>query len=64
MSERIVKLPEVLDRTGLSRTAVYACMAAGTFPAPVKLNARAVGWKSTDLDAWITGVRDEALRRR
>ena len=49
----ILRLPMVKERTGLSRSSIYAFIARGTFPAPVSLGARAVGWDSGSIDAWI-----------
>jgi prophage regulatory protein len=53
---QLIRLPEALDRTGLSRSGLYAAVAAGTFPKPVKLgpNARAIAWPATEIDEWIT----------
>jgi prophage regulatory protein len=48
-----VRLPEVINRTGMSRTVIYRARSAGTFPAPVKLSARCVGWRESDVDVWI-----------
>lgn len=52
-SERLLRLPEVAERTGLSRSTIYARISANEFPAPVSLGARAVGWPSSLIDAWI-----------
>lgn len=46
-------MPAVREWTGLSRSSIYAMTAAGTFPKPVKLGARAVGWRESDLAAWL-----------
>ena len=51
---RILRRPEVEQRTGLSRSAIYAAMAAGAFPKPLKLTAKAVGWTDCSIDAWIS----------
>ena len=55
---QLLRLPETLAKTGLSRTALYAAIAAGTFPRPCKIgpgeNARAVAWPADEVDAWIT----------
>jgi prophage regulatory protein len=51
----ILRLPTVKERTGLSRSSIYAFVARGTFPAPVSLGARAVGWNSEAVDAWEEG---------
>ncbi|WP_348984600.1 AlpA family phage regulatory protein [Aliiroseovarius sp. S2029] len=38
---------------GLSRSTLYAMMAEGTFPKPIKLGKRAVGWRAIDIEAWF-----------
>lgn len=38
---------------GLGRSAIYNMMAKGLFPKPVKLTAKAVGWRKSDIDAWL-----------
>ena len=53
MSTRIIRRPEVERRIGLSRSSIYALMQKGVFPQPVKLGARAVGWREEDIQAWI-----------
>ena len=53
MKERILRRAEVQARTGVSRSGIYAAIKAQTFPAPVKLGVRAVGWLESEIDAWI-----------
>lgn len=50
--QRILRLPAVLQATGLGRSTVYRMMAEHTFPAPIKLNKRAVGWRHGDVCEW------------
>ena len=50
---KLLRLPAVEDRTGLKKSTVYAGVAARTFPAPVRLSARAVAWREEDIDRWI-----------
>jgi len=50
----ILRLPIVKARTGLSRSTIYQRAADGTFPKPVNLGARAVGWLEAEIDAWLT----------
>lgn len=50
---RIMRLEEVMTVTGFKRSSVYKYMAMGTFPKPVPLSARAVGWVSTEIEDWI-----------
>lgn len=49
----LLRLPDVLRRTGLSRSMVYQLAAAGEFPAPVRLTPKTSAWRSDDLDSWI-----------
>jgi prophage regulatory protein len=61
----LLRLPEVLERTGLSVSEIYRRIAQKTFPAPVKLGLRASAWASTEVDAWVRElieVRDRAER--
>jgi prophage regulatory protein len=53
-TERLVRLREVLARTGLARSTVYLYVSQGRFPTPVPLGSpRAVGWVSSEIDDWI-----------
>ena len=56
---RIIRLPEVMRRTGLSRSIVYQKMREGKFPKPAKLSKRINGWDAAKVDAWI----DETLQQ-
>jgi prophage regulatory protein len=48
----LLRRPDVERRTGLSRSTIYARMAAGKFPQAVSLG-RAVAWVEAEIDAWI-----------
>jgi len=49
----ILRRREVQARIGLGRSSLYAQIAKGLFPQPVKLSERAVGWREADVNAWI-----------
>ena len=51
----------MMARTRLSRSTIYVMVAAGRFPKPVPLGARAVGWIESELDDWL---RDRIAKRR
>lgn len=51
--DRILRMPEVSKRAGISVATIYRRVAAGEFPAPVSLGGKSVGWKKSDLDAWV-----------
>ncbi len=53
MTKAILRRPEVERITGLSRSTLYAMMADGSFPKPVKLGKRAVGWREVDIAVWL-----------
>lgn len=49
---RLIRLPEVMNRVGLSRPAVYKAIAAQRFPSPIKIGT-ASAWVSHEIDSWI-----------
>jgi prophage regulatory protein len=50
----ILRRKQVEKRTGLSRSTIYLRIQNGTFPRPIKLGARAVGWLENEIEAWLT----------
>ncbi|MBK1720071.1 helix-turn-helix transcriptional regulator [Thiocystis violacea] len=59
----IIRRKQVEARTGLSRSTLYAKMRRDpkrprdfdpTFPTPIPLGAKAVGWIESEIDAWLT----------
>ena len=53
MTIYIQRLPEVLKRTGLSRSSIYLKINDKTFPSPIKLSKRAIGWPEEVITEWI-----------
>ena len=53
MTHRILRRPEVEHLTGLSRSTLYAMIVEGTFPKPVRLGKRAVGWPEAVVRDWL-----------
>ncbi len=53
MSHKILRLPAVIDFTGLSRSTIYLKMSRGEFPRPISLGKRAVGWCQSDIENWL-----------
>lgn len=49
----ILRRKQVEARTGLSRSSIYAAISAGTFPAPIALGEKSVGWLEHEIDGWI-----------
>ena len=53
MTYRILRRPEVENLTGIPRSTLYAKIAAGDFPAPIKIGQRAVGWIEAEVHDWL-----------
>ena len=51
--QRLMRLPEVVRATGLSRSTLYRKVKEGQFPAPVSLGPRSVAWRESEVLAWI-----------
>lgn len=49
----IIRLPDVIARTGLSRSSVLLKVKTGDMPPPIKLGVRATGWVAEEVDNWI-----------
>ena len=49
----ILRCKQVQARTGLARSTIYLHIKTGTFPRPVPLGARAVGWLESEISDWI-----------
>lgn len=66
MSQRILRLPAVLEERGISRSTTYLQVAQGLFTKPVNLGLRAVGWPASEVDAInaarIAGKTNEEIR--
>lgn len=50
---QMYRIQEVTKITGLSRSTIYAYIAAGNFPKPLRLGVRAVGWSSDAVFQWL-----------
>jgi prophage regulatory protein len=53
--DKILRLPEVLARVGLKKTALYEQIEGGHFPQsiPLTVDGRAVGWRESEISRWI-----------
>ncbi|WP_158116555.1 AlpA family transcriptional regulator [Vibrio cincinnatiensis] len=50
---RFLKLKEVMEKTALSRSAIYRKMNDGEFPQSVSIGDRAVAWLESEVDEWM-----------
>ena len=49
----ILRLPAVMQMTGLRKSAIYDAAQRGAFPRQIKLLGRASGWRRDEVEAWI-----------
>lgn len=56
MTVRLIRLPEVLAMTSLSKAEVYLRIKRGTFPQPLQLGARAVAWDASEIETFIKSL--------
>ena len=56
MRDRIQRLKDVKDRVGLSRATIYRRMPRGEFPASVSLGGGLIGWRESEINAWIASL--------
>lgn len=68
MALKILRLPDVMERTGLPKSTVYLRISEGTFPTSIALGYRTVGWLESDIEDWISNrvllSRSTAQERR
>lgn len=56
----ILRVPQVQRKIGLGRSSLYSMLNPGsphhdaTFPRPIRISARAVGWLDSEISDWIT----------
>ena len=50
---RLLRLPEVMSRTGYGKTRIYELIRQGLFPPPIRLGPNSVAWVEREVDAWI-----------
>ena len=58
----ILRRKQVEARIGLARSTIYQRIAAGTFPKPVSLGARAVGWIEAEIDTWLSNQIEQSRK--
>lgn len=62
---KFMRLPEVKEKTGLSKSAIYSKIKEGEFPVSVPIGSRTVAWLESDIDEWLewrVQVRDRAMK--
>ena len=50
---RLIRLPAVLDITGLTRSALYRHEIAGSFPSAIRIAPRAKAYRLDEVKSWV-----------
>lgn len=61
-AQRLLRLPDVLDRVGMSKSTLYSRIRDKTFPQPLHLGTSSV-WVESEVTDWINdqiALRDKA----
>jgi len=53
LHHKLLRLPQVKQTTGLSKSTIYSRIAEGTFPKQISLGPRLVVWVESDIQNWI-----------
>lgn len=53
LQNKLLRLPQVIQSTGLSKSTIYSRIAEGTFPKQIPLGPRVVVWVESDIQHWI-----------
>jgi prophage regulatory protein len=62
MAKQVLRVKDVVEEYGLSRTSIWRKERTGSFPKRVRLGAgRAVGWLRSDLEEWLQSLKAPAL---
>ena len=51
--EALLKLPTVVNLTGISKTTIYTKVASNEFPKPVRIGNRCTRFRARDIVAWL-----------
>lgn len=53
MARRVIRLKEVMDQTGLSRSTIFALQKQGIFPPSIKIGPKAAGWYEDEVQHYL-----------
>lgn len=62
--QQLLRVRDVIDRTRLSRTAIYKRIREGSFPDSIKVSQRVVAWRESDINRWIAELVSSSATER
>lgn len=61
---RFLRLPEVITKTGLSRSLIYQQIAKDEFQIQIPIGGRAVAWLESEIDEWMMSKVDQVQNNK
>ena len=55
-----IRLPEVRQKVGMSKSHIYNLMGSGDFPAQIKISQKISVWVASEIDDWV----EEKIKQR
>lgn len=52
-SIRLIRMPEVLSKTGFKKSWIYLLISIHSFPKPIKMGPRAIAFVEAEIDQWV-----------
>lgn len=59
---RLLRLPEVMNKTGYGKSWIYRLINEGLFPQPVKIGVRAIAFIESEIDEWIVSAIERSRK--
>jgi len=59
---RLIRLPEVMNRTGYGKAWIYRLISEGRFPSSIKIGIRSVAFVESEIDEWIQTAIDKTRK--
>jgi prophage regulatory protein len=63
MQHRFIKLTEVRQKTGLSKTYIYQKIKENAFPKQIPIDTRTVMWLESDIQQWMEDKINKAANQ-
>ena len=60
---RLIRLTEVMNRTGYGKAWIYRLISEGRFPTQIKIGSRAIAFIESEIDDWIQEIIDETRNK-
>ncbi|MCX8981079.1 AlpA family transcriptional regulator [Citrobacter portucalensis] len=59
---RLLRLPEVMNKTGYGKAWIYCLINDGLFPQPIKIGSRAIAFVESEVDEWIVSAIERSRK--